>query len=173
MKKNTIRFIGFAAVALIWAALVLAAWFHPAQDISESERRKLEQFPELSVTTILDGKFMSKFENYTLDQFPLRDSFRQLKALFHYNALGQKDNNDIYIADGHAAEIIYPLSENSVNNAAKKLTAIYDDFLAFICSNLCRTCKQQGYENFVRIRICRDFLLCSFKSSSSFNGNYR
>ena len=129
MKKNTIRFIGFAAVALIWTALVLAAWFHPAQDISESERRKLEQFPELSVTTILDGKFMSKFENYNLDQFPLRDTFRQIKSLFHYNILGQKDNNDIYIADGYAAKLEYPLNNASVQLAANKFNYLYENYL--------------------------------------------
>lgn len=127
MKK--MRFFGLAALIALWAVLTVFAWFGPAEDFSDSERRKLAQFPELSVKTVLDGKFMTEFESYTLDQFPLRDSFRQLKALFHYNALGQKDNNDIYIAEGYAAKLEYPLNETSVTNAVKKFNQLYEKYL--------------------------------------------
>ena len=127
MKK--MRFFGFAALIALWVILTLCAWFGPVKDFSDSERRKLAQFPELSGKTVLSGKFMTDFESYTLDQFPLRDSFRQLKALFHYNALGQKDNNDIYIADGYAAKLEYPLNGTSVDNALKKFNHLYEKYL--------------------------------------------
>ena len=127
MKK--MRLFGLAALAALWAVLTLCAWFGPAKELSESERRKLAQFPELSVKTVLDGRFMTEFEEYTLDQFPARDAFRQLKALFHYNALGQKDNNDIYIVDGYAAELEYPMSETSVSNALDKFDRLYEKYL--------------------------------------------
>ena len=127
MKK--IRAIGLAALAAVWLVLVAGAWLGQPQDISETERRKLAQFPELTVDTVLGGKFMTNFEDYTLDQFPLRDTFRQIKALFHYNALMQKDNNGIYIADGYAAELEYPLDQTSVSNASQKLNLIYEKYL--------------------------------------------
>ena len=103
MKK--VRMFGFAALAALWLTLVLGAWFAPVQDISESERRKRAQMPEITVDSILSGKFMTDFEKFTLDQFPLRDSFRTLKALVHYNVLQQGDNNNIYVADGYAAKL--------------------------------------------------------------------
>ena len=127
MKK--IRLFGLAALMLLWAALTMGAWFSPAEDFSDAERRKLAQCPNLTVKTVLDGKFMSAFEDYTLDQFPLRDSFRQMKALFHYNVLGQKDNNDIYIAHDYAAKLEYPLNEVSVSNAVKKFNTLYEKYL--------------------------------------------
>ena len=127
MKK--MRIFGLGILVLLWAVITCAAWFGPAKDVSESERRKLAQFPKLTVKTVLDGKFMSEFETYTLDQFPLRDNFRQLKALFHYNVLGQKDNNDIYIADGYAAKLEYPLNETSLSNALGKFNRIYENYL--------------------------------------------
>ena len=130
MMTKKIRITGAALVAALWLALCAAAWLSPAEDISESERRKLAQFPELTVETLLNGKFMSEFEEYTLDQFPLRDNFRQLKALFHYNVLGQKDNNDIILFGGYAAKQEYPLNENSVNKALEKFRAIYEKYLA-------------------------------------------
>jgi len=127
MKK--MRIFGLAALTALWAVLTLCAWFGPTKETSESERRKLAQFPELSVKTVLDGKFMTEFEDYTLDQFPLRDSFRQLKALFHYNALGQKDNNDIYVVNGFAAELEYPMNEISVSSAVQKFKKNYEKYL--------------------------------------------
>ena len=127
MKK--VRIFGFAALAALWLMLVLGAWFGPTHDISESERRKLAQMPEITADSILSGKFMSSFEDFTLDQFPLRDTFRQLKARFHYNVLQQGDNNDIYVADGYAVKLEYPLNENSVSGALEKYNHIYEKYL--------------------------------------------
>lgn len=129
MNHNKIRIIGAAAVGAIWLFLVAFAWFKPADEISEAERRKLAQFPELSVETVLEGQFMEKFEDYTLDQFPLRDSFRQIKSLFHYNVLNQSSNNNIYLEDGYAAKLEYPLDELSVSYAMNKFNAIYNQYL--------------------------------------------
>ena len=129
MTNQKIRTIGAAVLVVLWAVLTLGAWFAPAQEISVSERRPLAQFPELSGNTLLSGKFMFSFEDYTLDQFPLRDTFRRVKSLFHYNILRQKDNNDIYMADGYAAKLEYPLNEGGVNNALKKLTYVYETYL--------------------------------------------
>ena len=126
---KTIRIMGTAAVGALWIALTLAAWLLPARDISDAERRKLAQFPELSTETVMDGSFMADFEDYTLDQFPMRDSFRKLKSVFHYYGLGQKDNNDIYIVDGYAAKMEYPFRETSAEYAIKRFQALYDKYL--------------------------------------------
>ena len=128
MKK--IKTIGIAALIAVWVLLTAFVWFSPAKDISEAERRQLAQFPELSVQTLLDGKFMEKFEDYTLDQFPLRDSFRSLKALFSRHVLRQQDNNGIYMADGYIAELCYPLDDGSVSHALKQFQTVYDLYLA-------------------------------------------
>ena len=127
MKK--VRMIGFALLAALWLGLLGAAWFAPAKEISDSERRKLAQMPETTVQSILSGKFMTEFETFTLDQFPLRDSFRRLKALFHYNVLQQGDNNDIYVVHDYAAKLEYPLNETSLKSAMEKFQKIYDKYL--------------------------------------------
>ena len=125
-----VRNYGYAALVAIWLALVVFAWFGPQKDISEAERRPLAQLPEITLEGIFSGKFMGEFEDYSLDQFPLRDTFRQVKSLFHYNALGQKDNNGIYIADGFAVKQEYPLSESSLGHALERFNHIYDTYLA-------------------------------------------
>lgn len=127
--KNKITTVGVVALIAIWLGLAGFAWFSPDKALSESERRKLDQWPGISTETVLDGSFMTDFEDYTLDQFPLRDEFRQIKSLFHYYALQQKDNNDIYIADGYVAKLLYPLNEPQLNKNLETLQNIYRQYL--------------------------------------------
>ena len=129
MKKNLTKNIGFLLVIALWAILAAAAWLKPSGEISVSERRKLAQFPEFSSEALLSGDFVADFEDYTLDQFPLRDTFRKVKAWFHYNVLQQQDNNGIIFSEGYAAKLEYPLDEDSVSNALKKFNSLYEKYL--------------------------------------------
>ena len=117
-------------VLVLWIALTLGAWLLPAQAESDSERRPLAQWPGISVKALLSGGFMDTFEDYTLDQFPLRDSFRSLKTLFHTGILGQQDSNGIYLHDGFAAKMEYPLNEASIRYALGRFNRIYEKYLA-------------------------------------------
>ena len=126
MNNKKIRAIGAALLVAVWLTITGFAWFGPAKEISDAERRKLAQMPEITVETLLNGEFMGEFEGFTLDQFPLRDTFRQIKSLFHYYVLNQADNNDIYVTDGYAAKLEYPLNQASVRNALKKFNSIYE-----------------------------------------------
>ena len=119
MKKNQT-----ILTLTLWGALALWAWFIPSKQISEAERRPLAQKPAFS------EKFQTEFERYSLDQFPLRDSFRTLKSLFHTGVLGQKDNNGIYLTDGTAVKQEYPLKPDSVNHAIGRFQRIYEKYLA-------------------------------------------
>lgn len=128
---NKIRAIGAALLVVIWVGLAGFAWFSPAKIFSFSERSRLEQFPELSMENILqkgDDSFMAEFEDYTLDQFPARDMFRQLKALFHLYALGQKDNNDLYIHNGYIAQMGL-LDEKTFQKNLSSIARIYEKYI--------------------------------------------
>ena len=126
MKKNA---LAASAICVLWLGLAAVAWLSPSKTHSDTERRELQQFPELSGESILSGEFMEDFESFSLDQFPLRDNFRTLKALFHYNLLGQRDNNGIYLSQGHAAQLDYPLNEASVDHALQVMNRIYERYL--------------------------------------------
>ncbi len=117
-------------LAILMFGLSAWTWLREADDFSESERRSLAQFPELSTETVLSGKFMSEFETYTQDQFPLRDSFRRLKALAAFGIFGNKDNNDIYVADGHISKLEYPMSEPMLDHAEDRFENLYNKYLS-------------------------------------------
>ena len=106
----------------IFAILVLMVWIMPAKEYSASERRPLKQMPELSIESILSGRFMSNFEGYTLDQFPLRDKFRTLKAITSLKS----DNNDIYVTGNVINKMDYPLNENKLTYASGRFLNVYN-----------------------------------------------
>lgn len=124
--KNIVTVL-LAAVFLfgfsVWSLLL------PDAKESTSERRYLAQFPAVSKDSILSGKFMTGFEDWSLDQFPLRDNFRTLKAFTAFYLLRQKDNNDIYVVGGQAAKLDYPMHADSLDYAASRFAWIYENLL--------------------------------------------
>ncbi len=125
MKKK----LFYLLIPVLWLVLAAALWLGPRQEISQAERRKLQQFPQASSASLLDGRFMSEFERFCQDQFPLREGFRRLKAVFGYDVAHRLDNHGIYIVQDSAAQLEYPLNTASVAKAVEKFQAVYDLYL--------------------------------------------
>lgn len=119
--KNRILCAGFV---LITAGGFLLHLICPDKTLSISERRRLAQAPEVTLTAVLGGKFATSFDDYALDQFPGRDSFRTLKAIMQYYVFRQKDNNGVFLAEGNIGKLEFPLSESSALRAAEKFMSL-------------------------------------------------
>ncbi len=128
MKK--LRYITVVLVfCLIVGGTAVFQLISPDEEISQWERRKLQQFPELSISALQGGSFMKDFESYLSDQFPMRDLFRRLKARVHFDVLQQKDNTGIYIAQGHASKLDPVLNEDLVKNFTDKINSLYSSYI--------------------------------------------
>jgi len=121
--------IGIILLTGILLSLSLLNCLQPDRELSDAERRKLKQFPAWSVGSFVKKGYSEEFEVYAMDQFPYRDVFRRMKAESLYGVFRAKDNNGIYLADGYAAKLNYPLNENSLKNAMDKFRYIYDTYL--------------------------------------------
>ena len=123
----------FISIILVFCILIGGAslWLFAKEDgeISEWERRKLQQFPEITFERVMDGKFMKEFVTYMTDQFPLRDEFRRLKANVLFKVYHQKDNGGIYIQDGSASKIDATINQGSVNHFIGRMDNIYNSYL--------------------------------------------
>ena len=130
MTDKTKNIIQTAILGVFLLALSLFCWFKPADDYSQSERRALAQMPEFNAETVFSGRFMKDFETYTLDQFPLRDSFRSIKAVSELYAFRKMDNNDIYITDsGVLSKLEYPMNTAMLDHAAERFRYLYDTYM--------------------------------------------
>ena len=108
-----------------------SAWFLISPDADEStvERRHLAKCPALSFSSVANGSFMSGFEKYMLDQFPLRNGFRSLKAAVNSKVFMKKDNNGLYSVGEHLSKLDFPTDVGSVDHAARRFRYVYDTYL--------------------------------------------
>lgn len=112
------------------AVLTCMCWFGKSDGYSETERRYLKAFPELTMENITSGRFMTDFESYTQDRFPARDMFRGIKSATALFVFAQRDNNDLYLTDGFIGKLEYPYNAASAEHAAKVFMSVYDKFIA-------------------------------------------
>lgn len=113
-----------AVLALTLVGIAAAHVLTPDEALSSAERRKLAQKPALTLEDVFSGDYFADLEEYLLDQFPLRETFRSLKANFQYRVLGMQDNNDVYYADGHLSKLDYPLKPTQAQLAIDKWNAV-------------------------------------------------
>lgn len=128
MTEKLQNILTVCAAALFLLTFSLWCWRKPADAVSSSERRALKQRPAANLDTLMNGSFTGGFEKYAADQFPLRDRFRMLKAFTVFYALGEKDNNGVYRAEGYISKLDYPLSKSSLDYAAERFHFLYKSY---------------------------------------------
>lgn len=126
MKKHGKKLFLFLSV---WSILLVCCAVFPADEKSYSERRILKQFPKVTAQSLLSGGFMQGFEAYALDQFPFRDLFRALNTITTLYGFGQKDNEGLYLADGHIGKLDMIVNQNSLSNAIEKFRYLQERYL--------------------------------------------
>lgn len=118
-------------VSVVFLVLIIGIMFinifTKDNEISISERRKLEQFPKLTLTTLLDKSFFEKFDKYTTDQFIKRDEFRLLKAKIELKT--KANYNNLYLYNDYIVSNIYPLNEKSIVRVTNKINYIKTNYL--------------------------------------------
>lgn len=119
--KNKILSIFFILFLCLFFSLNI---FIKDETISKTERRNLKEFPKMTISNILNGKFMEDFDEYTTDQFILRDTFRNIKANVNYNIFNKLDNNKIFVVDDHIFKSEYPTNIKSINNFIDRIKHI-------------------------------------------------
>ena len=92
MNIETLMGILFILTLFLFISLNIIT---PDKEISQKEKRFLEQKPVLNITNLRDGTYMKKFENFLSDQFAFRDFYIQLNSKTEL-LLGNKESNGIY-----------------------------------------------------------------------------
>lgn len=133
MKKHTIPALILSGMILTGSVLCAVL---PKNEFSESERRKLADFPKFTQQNWLSGKFANEFETYATDNFPFRELFRSIKSVTNYNIFGKSDNNDIYIYEDSMMKLEKTLNEVSVKNALSKFEYLYNKFIKDKAKNI-------------------------------------
>ncbi len=133
MNNKTKNIVVSCVMILFVLGFAVFAWLKPADAYSVTERKNLKQFPEITWEKIVNKTFMTDFESYTLDQFPLRETFAKIKSGVNLYVLQMKNNlrgnNNYYVEDGYVSEIEYPVNNDSLNYVGNRFQNIYQSLL--------------------------------------------
>ena len=124
--KNAVVTIGF--VTILFISLIMSI-VKEDETISLSERRKLAQFPVITMESVRNGEASEKFEEYAVDQFISRDDLRSVKAFLSKNIFMKKDNNGLFLKDNSIYKIEYPLNVANVQKSTDKIYKVYEKYL--------------------------------------------
>lgn len=95
----TSLFCGFIGI------MVIGLIFLPKENFSSNEKRTLAQFPKISATDVLSGKWENDFEEYISDHFPKRNFFVSLDS-YYMLSTGRNGSNGVYKGqDGYLINI--------------------------------------------------------------------
>lgn len=126
-KRCQKKFLFWPVLSLITffavlAALLVCKIITDDRQFSQTENRPLEQKPEISLAAIKSGDFMSRFETYLSDQFPLRDRAVYFKSAVE-RSLGKTEQNGVFIGkDGMLFEDQSKYDAQKVKSTTEALT---------------------------------------------------
>ncbi len=93
----------------------------PDRTFSEQENTNLQQLPEFSLSSLLDGSFTKKYEKYSADQFAFRDYWIPIKARAELLS-GKHENNGVYYCKDET--VITKFAAPDYANLDVKLSAV-------------------------------------------------
>ena len=130
MSTKTKNIVLTCLMGVLLLGVSLWCFLKPADEYSDSERRMLATFPKFNGETILNGNFVSDLETYTQDQFPLRDTFRSVKAIASTYLFCKSDNNDRFYRKGHLSKLEYPCNPDMQAHAAGRFAFLLERYMA-------------------------------------------
>ena len=110
-----------------FVVIMFSCCYHSAsrQGYFLCRKTKIHSVSRNNDKSLTNGKF---FEELKPRSIPFREGLRTISP-FHFYLFNQKDNNGIFVIDGNAYKLLYPLRENSVTKAGEKLNEVYNRYL--------------------------------------------
>ena len=136
--RNIKNIANITVFCLVVFGLAFAVILLPDTEISKSERRLLYKYEQLWDKLVPEEKEISfssyveavdpvqEIESYFLDQFPLRDKFREIKAFVYLDLFKKNDNNKIYKYEDTIIKIEDTLDEKQVGLTVNLMNSVID-----------------------------------------------
>ena len=129
--KPDLRSMLTAGVFLVViGGLFLAGRVVPSPAVLAAERRAPAPLPALTVDSVVSAQFMSGFESYAADRFPLRPSLQTVHAASVVGLFAQSDKGGLFLVDGSVSRIVpddeasYALAGDKINTVARGLAGL-------------------------------------------------
>lgn len=121
-KSNKVNRRLMAVVFLLFIAIMsVSNILRREKTFSEEENRNLTGRPEFSISSLLSGEYIKKYESYISDQFPGRGFFVNTKTKVD-KLMGKSESNDVFI--GKNNQLIEDFEERSKEETDEKVLTV-------------------------------------------------
>lgn len=96
----------------------------PSKAVSQYERRALAQRPNLTVESVINGRFMENFASFMQDQAALRDPLRFLKSSVERGVFRKVENNGVYVVGDRVVDKFYGIRGSLTATAGQRMNEI-------------------------------------------------
>ena len=139
--KNIVTTVLFSAFVAFFSVMCVIKCFNPTGTLTV-EKRPAAQLPsDFTWQEFLENEDVisengdvvkspiHQFEDFTVDQFPLREFFRYVKAHWALDVLRLKDNNKYVQQNGYISKLTDEFNDKMTSASLKKLADVYDKFI--------------------------------------------
>ena len=123
--KNVVQSVLFGFILL---SVFLFNIICKDNEISLSEKRKLQLMPDVSFESIFDGSFFDNFDKYSEDQFFIREPLRNVSMFLDLNVRGEYNN--LAVKNNYIYEKRINTNIKSVDNFISKINLIDEMYLS-------------------------------------------
>jgi hypothetical protein len=100
------RYITGISFLVIISVLMISNIIVADKEVSQFQKRRLQMFPEISLSSYLSGKFSDQLDIYVKDQEILSEKFSGIVSYINYNIFRKIENKNIVINNGSLYECI-------------------------------------------------------------------
>lgn len=119
-KKSTNCILGICFIAIL-AAVFLCNLLKDDKSFSEEENRVLQEKPDFSFSSYIEGRYEKKLESYVNDQFLARNAFIKIKTASDVT-IGKLESNGVYrCEDNYLMEALTVPTEHWQKNTLSSL----------------------------------------------------
>jgi len=129
-RKVNINLVSAAVFSLFILLLTVVDLAQAPAEISLGERRKLAQFPEVSLPRITSGDFTEDYQAYLQDQMAFRDGFRSVKSYVERKVFLKLENNGVYVVANNIYDKFWGINRQYIERASRLIDELVDSINA-------------------------------------------
>lgn len=121
-NKKRLKLYLTVLLAVVTLLVLLCGLIAPDREFSDTENRKLAQFPALSGASLGDGSWFAGINSWFADQFPFRDGWIALRSGW-LRATGQKESGQVLFGKGCLLSVPETPDEAALTRTADAINA--------------------------------------------------
>lgn len=128
MKKQRLKILNILLFISFLFIFIFSFFIKKDMQFSKDEKRILMQKPFFNKESIISGTYTNDLEKYILDQFPLRQKFREIKSYSSYYLFQKLQNENIIVNNNIMIKLNLNYKYDNVITTIKRIEVLKNNY---------------------------------------------